>query len=89
VGKPNLWLQLRSSIGQSSLYQLPPVLRTRLTSLINKPDDDKELHIEQIKQEQKKNEAKSARSQRFNTLPKQANINKFKPRSGPKAQKYR
>ncbi|CAF0727559.1 unnamed protein product [Adineta steineri] len=40
-------------------------------------------------QERKKNEAQSARSRRFNTLPKWPKFDKFKHRSGPKAQKYR
>jgi len=34
-------------------------------------------------------EAKSARSERFNTLPKRPKIDKYKHRCGPKAQKYR
>ncbi|CAF0764392.1 unnamed protein product [Adineta steineri] len=41
------------------------------------------------KQERKKNEAQLARSGRFNTLPKWPKFDKFKHRSGPKAQKYR
>ncbi|CAF0761309.1 unnamed protein product [Adineta steineri] len=40
-------------------------------------------------QERKKKEAQSARSGRFNTLPKRPKVDKFKHRSGPKAQKYR
>ena len=39
--------------------------------------------------EQNISEAKSARSGRFNTLPKRPNIDKFKHRFGPKAQKRR
>jgi len=34
-------------------------------------------------------ESQSARSGRFNTLPKRPNVDKFKHRFGPKAQKYR
>ncbi|CAF0727527.1 unnamed protein product [Adineta steineri] len=41
------------------------------------------------KQERIKNEAQSTRSRRFNTLPKWPKFDKFKHRSGPKAQKYR
>ncbi|UJR24558.1 hypothetical protein I4U23_005933 [Adineta vaga] len=33
-------------------------------------------------------EAKSARSGRFNTLPKRPHVDKFKHRSGPNAQKH-
>jgi hypothetical protein len=50
---------------------------------------DKEFHMCEFKQEQWKNEAKSARSGRFNTLPKRPKIDKFKHRCGPKVQKYR
>ena len=39
--------------------------------------------------EQHISEAKSARSGRFNTLPKRPNVDKFKHRFGPKAQKHR
>ncbi len=42
--------------------------------------DDKNLYI---------NEGQSARSGRFNTLPKRPKIDKVKNRPGPKAQKYR
>jgi hypothetical protein len=34
-------------------------------------------------------EAQLARSGHFNTLPKRPNVDKFKHRTGPKAQKYR
>ena len=34
-------------------------------------------------------EAQSARSGRFNTVPKRPKVDKFKHRCGPKAQKYR
>ncbi|CAF1439750.1 unnamed protein product [Adineta steineri] len=40
-------------------------------------------------QERKKNEVQSARSGRFNTLPKRPKVDRFKHRSGPKAQKHR
>jgi hypothetical protein len=51
--------------------------------------EDKELYIYQIKQEQKKNEAESARSGYFNTVPRKPNVDRFKHRCGSKAQKYR
>jgi hypothetical protein len=70
------------------LYQLLPFLQARAALMIDNPDDA-ELYIYQIKQEQKKNEAQSARSGRFNTLPKRPKVDKFKHRCGPKAQKYR
>ena len=50
---------------------------------------DDNSHIYENKQELKKMEAQSARSGRFNTLPKRLKIDKFKHRCGPKAQKYR
>jgi len=84
----NLWLSLRSSIGESNLYELLPVLRERASSIIDNPDD-KELHIYQIKQELKKNEGRAARSGRFNTLTKRPYFDKLKHRSGPKTEKYR
>ncbi|CAF0823421.1 unnamed protein product [Adineta steineri] len=43
----------------------------------------------QEEEERKKKEAQSARSGRFNTLPKRPRVDKFKHRSGLKAQKYR
>ena len=45
--------------------------------------------IDELKCNRKLEEAQSARSGRFNTLPKRPKIDKFKHRSGPKAQKYR
>jgi hypothetical protein len=50
---------------------------------------DEELPIYEIKRNRKNNEAQSARSGRFNTLPTRPKTDKFKHRSGPKAQKYR
>ncbi|CAF0779911.1 unnamed protein product [Adineta steineri] len=47
------------------------------------------LHTQKQEQERKKNEAQSARLRRSNTLPKRPKVDKFKHRSGPKAQKYR
>jgi hypothetical protein len=51
--------------------------------------DRYENQIDEIHEKKKDSEAKSARSGRFNTLPKRPNIDKIKHRSGPKAQKYR
>lgn len=51
--------------------------------------DDQELPIYEIKQSRKRKVAKSASSGHFNTLPKRSNVDKFKYRSGLKAQKYR
>ncbi|CAF1119942.1 unnamed protein product [Rotaria sp. Silwood1] len=86
--KQHLWLSLYSPISESNLYELLPVLRAHVLLIIGN-SDDKDLYIYQLKQEQKKNEAKSARSGRFNTLPKRPKIDKFKHRCGPKIQKYR
>ncbi|CAF3529128.1 unnamed protein product [Rotaria sp. Silwood1] len=47
------------------------------------------LPIYQNKQNLKNDEAQSARSGRFNTLPKRLKVDKCKHRFGPKAQKYR
>ena len=47
------------------------------------------ISIEELKQDQKKQEAASARSGSFNTLPKRPTVDKFKHRSAPKAQKHR
>jgi hypothetical protein len=82
-----LWLSLRPSIGESNLYELLPVLRARASLIIDNPDD-KELYMYQIKQELKKNEARAARSGRFNTLTKRPYFDKLKHRSGPKTEKY-
>ncbi|CAF3148579.1 unnamed protein product [Rotaria sp. Silwood2] len=79
---------IRSSINVSILYELLPVFRAHKPSVIEHPDFIKFL-ICQLKQEEKKNEAKSARSGCFNTLPKRPKIDKFKHRCGPKTQKYR
>ncbi len=75
-------------MSESSLYNLLPVLRNR-ASLITKDPDNKELYIYQIKQEQKKIEAKSARSGYLNTLPKRTKIDKFKHPCGTKTPKHR
>jgi hypothetical protein len=45
--------------------------------------------LENVEVQRKKKKAQSAQSKCFNTLPKQANVDKFKHRYGPKAQKHR
>ncbi|CAF1258309.1 unnamed protein product [Rotaria sp. Silwood1] len=59
-----------------------PLLKDKSLVLSNpiKIDDDKK---------QVNDEAQSARSGRFNTLPKRLKVDKCKHRFGPKAQKYR
>jgi hypothetical protein len=51
--------------------------------------DDKEVSIDELQQDRRKEEAQSARSGRFNTLYSQVKVDKFKHRSGPKMKKYR
>ncbi|CAF1565093.1 unnamed protein product [Didymodactylos carnosus] len=48
-----------------------------------------DLSIHQNEQNQKNTEVRSARSRRFNTLPKRSKVDRFKHRFGPKVQKYR
>ncbi len=50
---------------------------------------DEELPIYETKQNRNNNEAQSARSGYFSTLPKRLKVDKFKHRFGSKAQKYR
>lgn len=50
---------------------------------------DKELPIYETKQNRNNNEAQSARSGYFSTLPKRLKVDKFKHRFDSKAQKYR
>ncbi|CAF4065985.1 unnamed protein product [Rotaria sp. Silwood1] len=57
---------------------------------INLSHEKQAVYMNEFKQNQRKNEeAQSARAGRFNTLPKRPAIDKFKHRSGPKAQKHR
>ena len=61
------------------------------TSLQNSPESEIELLLlsEDRARQRRLEEPKSARTGRFNTLPKRPKIDKFKHRSGPKAQKHR
>mgnify|MGYP001043173210 FL=1 len=83
-----LWVTLRPIIGESYLCALRPTLQERAV-LIVKYHEIKEFHINQIIEEKKKLEARSARSGHFNTSCKRITFDKFKHRYGPKTQKYR
>ena len=62
-----------------------------VTSLQNSPESEIELLLllESRARQRRLEESKLARTGRFNTLPKRPKIDKFKHRSGPKAQKHR
>ena len=83
-----LWVTLRPIIGESYLCALRPTLQERAV-LIVEHHENKEFHINQIIEEKKKLEARSARSGHFNTSCKRIAFDKFKHRYGPKTQKYR
>jgi hypothetical protein len=51
--------------------------------------DNTRILVEQFKQDQKMDQAQSARSGHFNTLPKRPKIDKFKHRCSTKIQQYR
>jgi hypothetical protein len=59
-----------------------------MLELINSPDV-REFDINELKRDPRKEEAQLARSGHFNTLPRRPNVDRFKHRSGPKAQKHR
>ena len=63
-------------------WPLNPIIQIR-------SDADTQVSSEQVKQVRKEEEAQSARSGYFNTMPKRPKVDKFKHRCGPKAQKYR
>jgi hypothetical protein len=77
-----------------SLYSFFQLMKRFLSDLhfcvrwrLSPADQAKSLKERELKR--KKNEALSARSKYFNTLPKRTHFDKFKHRSGSKAQKHR
>ena len=90
---PRIWLyriRQRIKLVPSGWYRF--LYPNSLFSLIpgrTQIDADITRLIEEQKRDRRKEQAQSARSGRFNTIPKRPKIDKFQHRRGPKAQKYR